>query len=445
MGEEKFEQHLKQIVANINFEFQEGRMSAINLMHLVIERIPEELLEKHSQLLFLPLVLQIVNDESEECREAVSKSLVLLLTRSSTEVLQAFHDYTTRWSKNPGPLRSASLQVFMIFVDSCSEFIKVNDHASPWIKRLHRLLQETHSEWEVPYFSLKCIEKLAKDFESELAEQADVWTSVIELLVDSHPWVKLASSRNIHKFLVSNISNDILNENRGMLFEITRNLCFQLNVKEEEQSEELSELVIKTLTVALPIVKEHPHLCFSEEDSRQTEEGRDPVYWLLRRLSETAKPKGRKRRMAVFKCFAAFATLHHEVIEPHMELILEPLHRASVEAGNELENPSVSHKQDPGSEEVTTEASLARDVLQLFEETCSSPEIFLKAYATVKSRARDKKEQRKAEAKAEAVNDPMAAAQRKIKKQQREKDRKKRRVEDRRRDRGAVKKRRSMD
>lgn len=443
MGPDLFEQHLKQIVANIKYEYQEGRISAINLMASVIEKLPEELLEKHAQLLFLPLVLQIVNDDSNECREAVSRCIILLLTRSSVEVLQSLHDYTVRWSKNPGPLRTASLQVFGIFVESCPDYIIGNGLVSPWIGSLQRLLQETDTDWEVSYFSLKCIEKMAKCSELEISKEAGLWACIVDRLVDAHPWIKLASSRIVQKLFISPTMGALLNANAGLLFEITRNLCFQLNVKEEEQSEELSDLVIKTLTLALPIMKKSPHLCFSE-DNQFKDEGRDPVNWLMRRLSQIAKPKGTKRRLAIFKCFAAFASLHNEIVAPYMELILEPLYRANLEASNELENPSVSHKQHAGSIEVTTEASLARDVLQLVEESCDSPEDFLKAYAAVKTRARDKKERRKAEEKAEAVNDPMAAAQRKMKKQQHEKQRKKRRVEERRRDRGATKKFRNV-
>ena len=441
MGEEKFEQHLKQIVANINYEYQEGRISAINLTSHVMERLPEELLAKHAQLLFLPLVLQLVNDDSKDCREAVSKALVVLLTRSSTEVLQSFHDYTVRWSKNAGPLRIASLQIFGLLVESCAEFLQASDHVSSWVKTLQGLLQGTHSEWEIPYFSLKCVEKMEENFTTDLLQNADLWTCVVERLVDAHPWVKLASSRIVQRFLASEGSFNILQDHPGMLFEVVRNLCFQLGVNEEEQTEELSELAIKTLTMALPTMNDHPELCFAKEHADKQQEGRHPVTWVMRRLSQVAKPKGRQRRMAVFKCFAAFATQHPTLMVPFMELMLEPLHRSSIEASNELENPSTAHKE--GSEEVVTESSLARDVLQLLEETCETPEDFLKAYANVKTRARDKKEQRKAQEKAEAVNDPMAAAQRKIQKQQREKQRKKRRVEERRRGRGATKKRRN--
>lgn len=155
--------------------------------------------------------------------------------------------------------------------------------------------------------------------------------------------------------------------------------------------------------------------------------------------------------MGIFKCFAALCTRHQSLVAPHMELMLEPLHRSDIEARNEKEEDIVMKSTLGGAgsdgavpEQVVTEASLARDVLQLVEESCAeSPEQFLTAYAAVKSRAREKKEQRKVHEKAEAVQDPIAFAKKKIKKHEQEKQRVKRRVEDRRRDRGAQKKRRS--
>jgi ribosomal protein S8 len=144
--------------------------------------------------------------------------------------------------------------------------------------------------------------------------------------------------------------------------------------------------------------------------------------------------------------------LHASLVAPHLELMLEPLHRSSLEASNEVEkvipltynlrhrdsssNTAAAQEDAPTT---TSETSLARDVLQLLEDTAASPEGFLKAYGTIKTRARDKKAHRKLETKLEQVNDPKAAAQRKIKKQEHEKQRKKRRVEERRHGRGAVK------
>jgi U3 small nucleolar RNA-associated protein 20 len=454
MGEDRFEQHMKQVVLNMKYEFREGRLSAVNLASMVIEKLPAPALGQHAHLFFLPLVLQMVNDDSKECREAVANCLSLLLSRCSTDLLQSFYDYTVRWSKAPGPLQATSLQLFGIFVDSRADFLRKGDGDVYLVGRLQELLEGTHTDWEIPYFSLICVEKLSKSFASVLQENTDLWTAAIKCMVNSHPWIKLASGRLVNNYLLAidsesldmNGAKNILLKKSGLLFQITRNLCFQLNNDEEEQTTELSELAIKSLSWILPVMHKYPNICYAKGELPEDEnEGRhDPVLWLMTRLSNIAKPKGNKRREAVFKCFAAFIALHPKIVFLHLELMLEPLHRVSVEASNVLDNPAVAHKPNQVSEVISAQASLARDVLQLLEESCGSTEEFLRAYAVVKTRARDKKDQRKTAEKAEAVRDPQAATKRKTLKHDQDKKRHKRRVEEKRRGRGAVAKRRNM-
>ena len=165
MGQEKFEKHLKQVVANISYKYQEGRMSGILLLVSVMEKLPEELLQRHAQLLFLPLVLQLVNDDSKDCREKLSVCIITLLKRSSTVLLQIFQEYCLRWSQDTGPLRLASLHVFGYLIDSRADFIRASS-IMPWVKHLEHNLQHCQeADWETSYFSLICVEKLMKDFE----------------------------------------------------------------------------------------------------------------------------------------------------------------------------------------------------------------------------------------------------------------------------------------
>eukprot|EP00536_Pseudo-nitzschia_multiseries_P000508 jgi/Psemu1/321642/estExt_fgenesh1_pg.C_60057 len=458
MGEARFEQHLKQVVANIGYEYQEGRMSGIMLLHMLIEKIPQELLQKHSQHIFLPLVLQFLNDDSKDCREQVSNCIVLLFKRSSAEILKTFQDYCSRWSKQTGPLRLASLQVFGLLVDSRAEFIKISSLEVFWIRHLEETLRERDDlEWETVYFSLVCIEKLMKDFQTVLVQQVELMTIVTECLVDPHPWIKLSSSRVLSSFFATNSAVKFLSQKNGLLFEIVRNILFQLNASEGEQSQDLSELGIKTLTLALPLMIKHPELCYNDEkstdeDPEGDDTGRDPLFWMMRRLSQIAKSKGSKRRMAVFKCYAAFGDSNFEAIATHLELMLEGLHRSSTEAKNEIElqslsqkgssafgrqrresNPNSSPNNDAGLP--VTEHDMAEEVLALLEEKCTSSSDFLNAYAEVKRRAYNKKQRRKTEEKAEAVQNPEAAAERRIQKQQRNKKRRKRRSEEKTRDR----------
>ncbi|GKY94643.1 hypothetical protein MPSEU_000429800 [Mayamaea pseudoterrestris] len=81
MSTERIEQHLKQAVLNIKYEYADGRLSAIQLLSTVIKRLPLELLDHHLQLFFLPLTLQLANDLSEECRNAVASCIRSLLGR----------------------------------------------------------------------------------------------------------------------------------------------------------------------------------------------------------------------------------------------------------------------------------------------------------------------------------------------------------------------------
>ena len=445
MGEGRFEQHLKQVVANISYEYQDGRLSGINLLSLVIEKLPQELLLRNSQHLFLPLVLQLVNDDSKDCRAEVSKCIMSLLKRSSTELLQTFQDYCSRWSSQTGPLRLASLQVLGLVVESRADFLKSNSLHLSWIHHLEQTLDGREElDWETTYFSLLCVEKMNKDFKSALIQQSKLMTSVTECLIDAHPWIKLSSARILNNLFMSNSALELVSRNKGMLFEIVRNTLFQFNVTEAEHSQDLSDLGVKTLVFALPLMAENPELCYTEEDDESDDEeskadnGRDPVFWLLRRLSQIARTKGRKRRMTVYKCYAAFASSNFQIVAPHLELMLEGLHRSSIEAKNEIQNQELSQKRSFSSmmapitetDVAETEHGFAEEVLGLIEERCESSTDFLNAYAEVKRRAYNKKQKRKTEQKIEAAQNPQIAAERRMKKQEQNKRRKKRRSEE---------------
>jgi len=446
MGEERFGQHLKQIVSNISYEYQDGRLSGIAFLNLVIEKLPRDLLQRHSQHLFLPLVLQLVNDDSKDCRVEVSNCISTLLKRSSVELLQTFQDYCSRWSKQTGPLRLASLQVFGLLVESRAEFLKSKSLVDLWIQRLEEALyKREESDWEDTYFALICVEKLTKDFNSNLLRHSKLMTSIIECLINPHPWIKMSSSRILNHFFTSNSAEEFLSQKNGILFEIVRNILFQFNVSEEEQSQDLSDLGVKTLTLALPLMVENPQFCYAEENliekESTSENVQDPVFWLLRRLSQIAKAKGSKRRMTVFKCYAAFTISNFAMVAPNLELMLEGLHRSNIEAKNEIENQELSQRRTSSSfsndqhDAPVTEHSFAEEVLSLIEEKCTSSSDFLNAYAEVKRRAYNKKQRRKTEQKIEAATNPQAAADRRMKKQERNKRRKKRRSEEQARER----------
>mmetsp|Transcript_19924 Transcript_19924/g.28899 ORF Transcript_19924/g.28899 Transcript_19924/m.28899 type:complete len:261 (-) Transcript_19924:342-1124(-) len=227
----------------------------------------------------------------------------------------------------------------------------------------------------------------------------------------------------------------------GSIYDVSRNLCRQLNSDNGQQAEAIVMQAVKTLTWIIKAMHHNPQSCFAEckdndepSDNGEEEEivSKDPILSLIVKLSNIAKNRYKDRREAVFKCFASFATSCDEgFMTPYLELMIEPLHRVITEALSEVDELRKKRRQlesDP--------ADLANDVMQILEDRCGTDE-FLKAYATVKTKAREKRDTRKREAAAEAVHDPQAAAMRKLQKHDRERKRKKRRVEERKRMRGA--------
>lgn len=444
LSSDRMEDHLKQIVLNLNYEYSEGRLSVIQLVNQLYEKLPEELIEEKCQMFFIPLSLQLVNDDSKECREAVAGSLMYLLKRLSTTGLQSLFTFTEKWSRGSHDMCRMSLQLFSIFIEARPDFIKRGDHAANIVENTVTMLEQKADHWEIVYFSLIVIEKLTNTFDQVVTSNLQLWQLVVPTMANSHPWIRLVSSRLVAGCLMlynpvtfpTDKPDHFLMSLDASLYRIAHNLCLQLDSDEEQQRDELTATNVKLLTWMVQAMKSMPQLCFTTKD---TTEKRDPVNWLMTRLANIAKQKGNKRRQGVFKCYAAFATFCGAIAFDYLELMLEPLHRCELEAWHSSESQMTT--TIPNADGMPEEAQLAKEVLFLLEEKCDSHEHFLKAYAAVKTKAQDKKTKRKNEIKTEAVIDPVNAAKRRIKKQEHEKSRRKRRVDDNRNARSATAKR----
>lgn len=445
LSEEKVVDYVQQLVLNLQYEHSEGRLSAINLISSLLEKFPGPFIEKYYEILFLPMAMQLANDTSDECREALTKGLSKLLYRLSKASLNILWDYTLRWanSESKKSLRLMALQLVGIFVDMGKRDEKI-------LATVGALLQEQDvDDWQLKYFALIDAEKLQNVSPSILGSRCTLWQYIVEAMRNKqHPWVQLVASRLLVKEVTpldpSTFGNDcktrefFLVQTSGLLYTVVRSFCAQLSVDDAEQHDDLLPWIVRGLTWAAQAMKAFPKLCF---DTFAHEEQNDPVLWLLTRLSNIAKPHGTKRRQAVYKCLASLSSKAPTVVlseQRYLELILEPLYRSSKEH-EEQRQPSlvIGGKSTQTNETMCPEEQLASEVLQLVEDTAPD-ELFLASQVSVQKRSRDKAAFRKEKRHREVVLDPEAAAGRRIKKQQREKDRRKRRVDDKRRAKGVI-------
>jgi U3 small nucleolar RNA-associated protein 20 len=386
----RVEQHLKQIVLNLKYEHAEGRMAAISLLSAVIDKVPMPFLVQHAQLFFLPLTLQLVNDDSEECRQAVSRAISSLVERLPYESQGSLCDHVVRWSSSGGGandegLWRTSLQLSGILLRSCPDALKRRGLSPVMLDNAERAIVNARQlGWEVPYFALAFLEKalespLCHDDVLHQERRHDLWMGLFSCLRHNHPWIRLVSVRVLAYQLsdldgtpsssssslgplLSCLGTSFWAGRLGSLHEATRGLCYQLAWDGDgasPQSDEAATLATKSLALLLPLLDRCPELWISpkdddakllatgssapaSDDSDDDDErllhvhvtNPDPVAWVLKRLASAAKQKSSPRRQRVFRCLAAMAAACPNIVRKHLELVLEPLHRSELEMQN---------------------------------------------------------------------------------------------------------------
>ena len=81
MFPEEIDNHIEFILTQLSYEYEGGRMSALQLVSTVVTTFPEELLDRNAAVLFVPVAAVIVNDDSATCRESAAAVIRFLLPR----------------------------------------------------------------------------------------------------------------------------------------------------------------------------------------------------------------------------------------------------------------------------------------------------------------------------------------------------------------------------
>ena len=79
VGEKRFQQHMHRLIANLSYEHEAGRLAAIDMLSVLISKLPRELLVTYAPVMFLPLVTRLVNDTSAKCRQEIGAALTTLM------------------------------------------------------------------------------------------------------------------------------------------------------------------------------------------------------------------------------------------------------------------------------------------------------------------------------------------------------------------------------
>ena len=92
------EKHIEFILQQLDYEFEDGRLSAMELISSLITDFPVNIIANHYySLIFISISARLINDQSPRCRKAASVLLKLLLRNITKEQRDELYLFVVNW------------------------------------------------------------------------------------------------------------------------------------------------------------------------------------------------------------------------------------------------------------------------------------------------------------------------------------------------------------
>ena len=224
LGKKRLDQHLQFLLANLSYEHESGRLAGLEMLAVMTEKFPIEILNSWSDTIFMPLVLRLVNDASSQCRKKASdvlRSLLRRLPQSPTRDRLAGHAVSWLRASDPRLCRAAAQALGLLLE---VEGVAARQRVQAWLPSMSKVLQERAAAldadvdgengyaddafprapgWQEAYYCLVLLEKILTHMPQELYwENAaphvhETWIAIGRLLLHRHVWVRKVAGRLI--------------------------------------------------------------------------------------------------------------------------------------------------------------------------------------------------------------------------------------------------------
>ncbi|KAI8994575.1 armadillo-type protein [Pilobolus umbonatus] len=480
-GKNRLKQQMSFVITNLEYVYETGRESVLELLHHIITKFGDEILAPYIDSLFLALVMRLINDDSSKCREMSAALLKSLLVRS-TDRMNTVYKLLNSWLKESSKpsLQRAACQVYGLVIDTFGvqvrpqidnlliESTAILAHGKELADELAAEQQAdededtTHMdvelEWEIVYYTINTFAKITKTFPKVVYSSATepIWHIIQHMLLYPHSWIRSSVTRlyGVYFAGVDPINRMILNTSTPCSYldkDTLRMLAtdFLEQLKSNYLTKEQADQIVKNLffigkcfynmpdTEDVEVGEPNEEIVIDdardeviEEESSDSKKVLDKINqeahkrslnWLFRKASFTARGAAIRRIKSGFilraSIFKWFAAMCNTMTPDQLPPYLMPVIAPIYRTVHE-ENKA------EGFDELK---QLGNEVLGLLQNK-AGPSVYFAVYQRVRQQVLKAREDRKSKDAILAVSNPTLAAKRKLNRSAKSSANKKKRV-----------------
>lgn len=453
----RWSKQLGLILSNLTYDREGGRLSIMEVIHLLLSKSSSDSVQEIAAKCFAPLTLVLANDESEECRAAAGELIKEVFRRADSERIQSFLTILRKWTRQTSnnAVRRLGLQTYGFYYEAQT---RPDDSDLPDLQQFILLALETassdsdDSDWQLIYAALQLTTILCKSFPASMfsADTEPLWVAVRHCLSYPHAWVKLSSARIISAYFTDFARTNSDSGLQGLPLQGSHGLELDADdisnllrrtagmFKTPGLTELLANEIVKNLIFLASCAasndlkwKTAPHSIAEEadedDDIEESSAQKTALQYLFARLSfilrrETMPPRasGLIPKTASLQVVQALCDrLTPGMLKPSIPTILLPLHN--------LTDPSIPTPFSTdevfrlGYENLKTGS---QEIMSSLQQKLGNA-VYSKELLTISKGVKERREQRSTKRKIERVSEPEKYGKDKMRKAERKKERRK--------------------
>ncbi|OTA63118.1 hypothetical protein K449DRAFT_464498 [Hypoxylon sp. EC38] len=202
----RWAKQLSFVVANLKYEREGGRLSVMEILHLLLTKSADDFVQEIAMTCFIPLVFVLVNDDSEKCRLAAGELLKEIFRKADKERISKFLSLMRSWTEqddNSSVLQLA-IQAFALYFEAREPASKDRNDLELLLRTAANVLNNYSTfakDSELINTILRTVPILIEKHPATTLAHERLWQSVSIPLSHPDPKVKLSSVRLLRTYL----------------------------------------------------------------------------------------------------------------------------------------------------------------------------------------------------------------------------------------------------